>query len=99
MSTFHTRGYHWDSYNNKTRQQNTEQNNNTLFAFAELLHMIFASLHSPHQTVFQLRSPDTIYSRAEEMKKSVGGYTAFLGWRAAHMLLAAGVIEGRKRLG
>jgi hypothetical protein len=50
-------------------------------------------------TVFQLPSPDAIYSRDEEKNGNVGGLSDCLGWRTAHMLPVEGVIEGRKRLG
>jgi hypothetical protein len=49
-------------------------------------------------TVFQLPSPDAIYSRDEERRVWVA-ILFCLGWRAAYMLLAAGVIGARKRLG
>jgi hypothetical protein len=45
-----------------------------------------------HPYIFQQPSSDAIYNRDEEKKRSVGDYPAFFG-------LAAGVIEGRKRLG
>jgi hypothetical protein len=50
-------------------------------------------------TVFQLPSPDAIYSRDEEKNGNVGGLPDCLGWRTAHILPVEGVIEGRKRLG
>jgi hypothetical protein len=50
-------------------------------------------------TVFQLPSPDAIYSRDEEKNDNVGGLPDCLGWRTAHMLPVEGVIKGRKRLG
>ena len=50
-------------------------------------------------TVFQLPSPDAIYSRDEEKKRKWAAIPPCLGRRTAHGLLGEGVIEGRKRLG
>ena len=50
-------------------------------------------------TVFQLPSPDAIYSQDKEKKRKWAAILLLFGWRTFHLLPAEGVIEGRQRLG
>jgi hypothetical protein len=49
-------------------------------------------------TVFQLPSPDVIYSRDEEKNSNLGGLPGCLGSHGPHAARER-VVEGRKRLG